>query len=327
MSPDRDISTQMSAATKAVGAERALMAAVARAYYLDEVLQVEIAERFGISRFKVARLLDRARKDGIVAIQINDWGLPDPVLSARLRDALQLDHCDVVRSHGDDATVRQQIGAAAAAHLSATLAEGEVLGVNWGRTLAATTSQLANLPRLTIVQLSGFITGDLDSSPIEVARQVARRSGGDIYPIFAPLYAPDVKTAEGLRNHTDIRSALALFPSVTTALLSVGAWDPPDTRVRGALPPDDLANAIAGGCYADIAGILVKEDGGLVDPEFEKRCITLTYDQLRSIPRSLAVAGGVRKAGAIRAVARAGLISELVTDHTLALGILDHVDA
>ncbi len=322
MSTYDDKSAQLSAVTHAAQTDRALVAAVARAYYLEELPRVEIAHNFGISRFKVARLLERARQEGVVTIEINDWGLPDPVLSERLRDALQLNHCHVVRSHGDSATVRMQIGAAAAAHLSATLTDGEVLGVNWGRTLAATTGQLEQLPSLTIVQLSGFIAGDLDSSPIEVAQQIARRSGGDIYPIFAPLYAPDIETAEGLRNHPDIKSAMALFPSVSTALLSVGAWDPPDTRVLGALAPADLANALSRGCFADIAGILVKEDGSQVDPEFQKRCITLTYEQLRGIPRTLAVAGGSKKAGAVRAVARAGLINELVTDHTLALEIV-----
>lgn len=327
MSSERDFYAQLSTAARTVENERALVAAVARAYYVDELPRVEIAQTFGISRFKVARLLTRAREDGIVTIEINDWGLLDAVLGQRLKEALQLDHCRVVRSHGDDATVRQQIGAAAAAHLSSTLTEDEVLGVAWGRTLTATTSQLEHLPRLSIVQLTGVVAGDLDSSPIEVARQAARRSGGNIYPIFAPLFALDLETAEGLRSHPDIRSAMALFPIISTALLSVGAWNPPDTQIRGALLPDDLASAISGGCVADIAGILIKDDGTPVDPEFQKRCLTITYEQLRSVPRVVAVAGGASKAGAIRAVARAGLITELVTDHTLALEIVAGADA
>ena len=61
--------------------------------------------------------------------------------------------------------------------------------------------------------------------------------------------------------------------------------------------------------------------------EFFERCLTITYEQLRSVPRVVAVAGGASKAGAIRAVARAGLITELVTDHTLALEIVEGADA
>ncbi|GGL44148.1 transcriptional regulator [Phycicoccus endophyticus] len=311
-----------------------LLAAVARAYYVEERSRVEIAEVFGISRFKVSRLLSRAREEGVVTIEIHDWGLPDPVLSARLNEVLGLTRCLVVRSHGDDETMRRQIGAAAAAHLSETLADDEVLGVSWGRTLTATTSQLEHLPRLSIVQLTGVVAGDLDSSPIEVARHVARRSGGRVYPIFAPLITPDVETAEGLRSHADIASAMELFPSVTTALLSVGAWDKPRgeghavlSQVHDVLSLEDLAGAIADGCVADIAGLLVRADGSLAYPELQRRSINITDEQLRAVPRVLGVAGGAAKATAVRAVAGAGLITELVTDHALAAEIVGDDDA
>lgn len=327
MTSNRDFYAQMSTSDRALESEQGLMAAVARAYYLDDLSRIEIATAFGMSRFKVARLLTRARDEGVVSIKINESGLPDPVLGKRLKDALNLQSCYVVRSHGDDDSVRQQIGAAAATLLSATLNADEVLGITWGRTLTATTSRLKHLPRLSIVQLTGFIAGDIDSSPLEVARQASIQSGGKVYPIFAPLFVQDPETAESLRNHPDIRSAINLFPSVSTALLSVGAWNPPDTQVRDVLPEEDLANAVAGGCVADIAGILIREDGSPVDPDLQKRCINISYEQLSNVPRVVAVAGGAAKGEAIRAVARAGLITELVTDHALARAILGESDA
>lgn len=307
--------------------DRALIAAVARAHYLDGLTRLDIAEKFDISRFKVARLLARAREEGIVAIEIKDDGLPDAVLAERLAKSLNLTSCLVIRSQGDDDKMRQQIGAAAARLLSSTLVADEVLGVAWGRTLTATTSQLDYLPKVSIVQLTGFVAGDLSSSPIEVVRQALRRSGGSVHPIFAPLFVQDHETANGLRKHPDIRAAMELFPSVTTALLSVGAWNPPNTQVRDVLPLEDLANAISGGCVADIAGILVNDEGVPVDPDFQRRCIAISYEQLKNIPRVVAVAGGASKAEAVRAVARSGLITELVTDHELALAIVGDGDA
>ena len=327
MSQDRNLGAQMSAANRSLHSERGLVAAVARAYYIEDRSRVEIAETFGISRFKVSRLLTRAREEGIITFQINDWGLPDPALGERLKDELGLVDCHVVRTDGDEDSVRQQIGAAAASHLSTTLKADEVLGVAWGRTLTATTGRLDHLPRLSIVQLTGFIAGDIGSSPIEVARQASRQSGGEVYPIFAPLFVQDRETADGLRNHHDIRSAMKLFPSITTALLSVGAWNPPDTQIRDVLLPDDLEKAITNGCVADIAGILITEDGSPAYPALQERSINISYDQLRNVPRVVAVAGGTAKAEAIRAVVRGGLITELVTDHALALEVLGESDA
>lgn len=159
--------------------------------------------------------------------------------------------------------------------------------------------------------------------PPAAAREVSRRSGGEVHPIFAPLYVQDRATAASLRNHPDIRVAMEMFPQVSTALLSVGAWGTASTQVRDVLPPDLLARALAGGCVADIAGILIKQDGSEVDDTFAEHCVNISYEQLRAVPRVIAVAGGAAKAEAVRAVARGGLITELVTDDTLAVAILD----
>src|ERR671920_276521 len=62
-----------------------LTASIARRYYLDGRSKVEIAEEFGLNRFKVARLLDAARESGLVRIEIRHPGQIDVDTSARLR--------------------------------------------------------------------------------------------------------------------------------------------------------------------------------------------------------------------------------------------------
>ena len=61
--------------------EVVLAARVARQFYLEGVSKIEIADRLGISRFRVARLLDSAREAGMVRIEI---GLPGGSLDAGL---------------------------------------------------------------------------------------------------------------------------------------------------------------------------------------------------------------------------------------------------
>lgn len=301
--------------------DRALMAAVARAFYLEEHSRVDIADEFGITRFKVARLLKRAREEGVVTIQVNDVGVRDGRLAQRLRDALGLQECIVVRSHGSTDSRRYQVGTAAAEHLSSTLHDEDTLGVAWGRTLTATAQQLKSLPQVSLVQLSGFVADNL-SSPIEIMSKVAAATRGRVYPIFAPLYIADRETADGLRRHPDIRRALERFSSITTAVLSVGSWDPEDNQVREVLAPDDLANALDRGVYADVAGILLTKDGELVDPEFQARCITIPAEVLEHLARKIGVAAGRKKAGAIAAAVKARLLNEVVVDHELAEELL-----
>jgi len=77
-------------------AELVRLAAVARRFYVDGRSKLEIAEEFGVSRFKIARLLDQALARGIVRIEVGVPAHIDTELSERLRVAHRLHHAIVV---------------------------------------------------------------------------------------------------------------------------------------------------------------------------------------------------------------------------------------
>src|SRR4029077_15727855 len=70
-----------------------LAATVARRYYLDGASKSEIAVELGLSRFKVARMLDRARSSGLVRIELHYEGEIDLDLSVRLGAKYGLRRC------------------------------------------------------------------------------------------------------------------------------------------------------------------------------------------------------------------------------------------
>lgn len=302
--------------------ERALQVQAARRYYLDDASKVHIAQELGVSRFKVARLLELARESGVVSISINADGLLDPWLSASLRHHLGLTSTTVIETSGDADAVRRQIGEAAAGLLAKTLTAGEVLGLGWGRTLRAMSAALPPLPRLDVVQLTGAIGTNLDESPVEIVRRVALRSGGTARPIFAPLVVDDPRTADALRIQPDVAEALLLHDTVTTAVVSVGSWDPPDSQLLTALGDAERRALQEAGIRAEVASLLLSDDGRLIAPEFQARCLTIGFEQLRAVPRIIAAAGGKQKALAVAAVIRSGLCTELVTDRALAQALL-----
>src|ERR1700735_3445154 len=92
--------------------EIVLAARVAREFYIDGASKVEIADRLGISRFRVARLLDSAREAGMVRIEI---GLPggalDAGLSAELWSAFGLKYAFAFDFPDDDEpALRRRLG-------------------------------------------------------------------------------------------------------------------------------------------------------------------------------------------------------------------------
>ncbi|MBB4009790.1 sugar-binding transcriptional regulator [Allorhizobium taibaishanense] len=110
---------------------------VARRFYVEQKTKSQIADEFGISRFKVARLLDTALTDGIVKIEINDQGDMNTELAEKLRlkyglkAALVLDGPDLHSSE-----LFEPLGILAADYLEETLIDGQLLGNLLGANIA-----------------------------------------------------------------------------------------------------------------------------------------------------------------------------------------------
>ena len=115
--------------------ELVMAAAVARRYYLAGESKVEIAAALGISRFKVARILESARENGLVRIEIGQQGPIDPDLSAQLQQRFSLHHCVVVVAQ-DEHSARHLVGAAAAELHAEIVTPDDFLGLPWARAVS-----------------------------------------------------------------------------------------------------------------------------------------------------------------------------------------------
>lgn len=306
--------------------EHLVTALVARRYYLEGQTKSQIADELGISRFKVARILDSALRDGIVRIEIDVPPEVDLDLGARLERRFGLRQAVVVRTDVDPATMRRQLGRACASLLVQRLSETDLLGVSWGRTLHALTDVVRSLPRAGVLQLVGSVpTADLNINSLELLRRLGESTGGPTYPLHVPMILDSVETAASLRSVGYVAATLARFPDVTCALVGIGAWRRPDgSSVRAALPPPLVEDLDREGAVADVCSTVLDRDGEVVGADaVPPRCIAVTTAQLRAIPDVIALAGGGDKVAAIAATTRAGLIHRLITDAAAATALLD----
>src|ERR1700688_3594952 len=83
---------------EAPGSEELLLW-VAWFYYKDELTQDEIAKRLSVSRASVGRMLDRARRVGLVTINLNADHLDAFEVSSELRRTFNLTEALVVPDH------------------------------------------------------------------------------------------------------------------------------------------------------------------------------------------------------------------------------------
>ena len=302
------------------------MVMAARRHYLEKATKSEIADELGVSRFKVARMLDEAVERGIVTFEIHSPADVDLDLSlaiARtygLRQALVLTLPD-----GPEDFRRDQLGRASAAALGTLIEDGDVVGVAWGRTLHAMVNSLPSLARCTVVQVVGSIpTSDLSVSSLDLARTMAERADGEVRALQVPMVVDSAQTASRLRQDPFVAATVDSFDHLDRAIVSVGAWRKGQSALAAALPPDLRERIVEAGACADICSTVLDAEGQPVVSELVDRSISITTEQLRRVPDVTAIVGGGPERGpAIRAALRSGLVHRLVTDVHTARELVD----
>ncbi|MDT0382235.1 sugar-binding domain-containing protein [Streptomyces sp. DSM 42041] len=304
-------------------AELMQAAAIARRFYLEGKSKIQIADEFGVSRFKVARVLETALERDLVRIEIRVPAELDAERSDALRARYGLRHAVVVESpvEGADTAAEEagadpeNLGEVAADLLGELVTDGDVLGLAWGRSTIHMAAALRQLPPCTVVQLTGvYDAGTADRGSVEAVRRAAEVAGGEAHPLYAPMLLPDSATAAALRSQTGISRAFEYFDKVTVAAVSIGSWEPGVSTVHDMLSDSERAHYSSLGVAAEMSAHLFDAQGRRIGRDLGERCITVEADRLRRIPEVVAIAGGQRKADAIGAVLRSGLVTSLVTD-------------
>jgi DNA-binding transcriptional regulator LsrR (DeoR family) len=305
-------------------AQLILIASIARRYYLEGRSKIEIAEELGLSRFKVARLLETARASGLVHIEIANPDMIDVDLSTRLRDAYDLQHAVVVDTPDDNPTIlRERLGNAAAELLSEIVTADDVLGLAWSRSVSAMTNALNRLPTIPVVQLTGALVQlDVADSSVDLVRQAARISGGAAHFFYAPTVVPDPATARALRKQPEVARTFGRFGSVTKAVVGVGLWAPGESTVYDAANEKVRRELHRRGVCGEIAGVLIDADGRPAESDLTERMIGISAAQLRAIPEVIGLAYSIARSPAVQAAIRGGFINSLVTHPSLARALV-----
>ena len=313
-------------------AELVLAASLARRYFIDGLSKTDLAEEFGLSRFKVARLLEMARSHGLVRIEIGHPGTVDVDLSGRLREAFRLSHAVVIDTHEDEpAALRKQLGLAAAELLAEVMTPNDVLGLTWARSVSSMVMQLRRLPTVPVVQLTGALSRSIgsssamDDSSIDIVRVAARVSGGPAYLFFAPFLVPDAATARAMRQQPDVARAFSRIPSVTMAVVGIGQWSAGLSTLYDAATADERRQLTRQGVCADIGGVFVDADGTPLETPLNERMVSISAAQMAGIDEVIAIPYGEGKLAAALAALKSGLVQSMVTSASLATALLDDV--
>jgi DNA-binding transcriptional regulator LsrR (DeoR family) len=313
--------------------EAALTGQIARLFFDRQLTKVEIAARLGISRFRVARLLERALADGVVRIEFRDVPAEERAMARAIEERFGLDLC-VVASPAED-------GAGAAARLAAGVLDGVIgtgatVGIAWGSTVARVVRELParDDPTIDVVQLAGGSSAiDPAADPGDLTRILAERLGGRAHRILAPAFVESLDLRDALLRQPEIAATSARFGRLSVALLGIGAFGAgrgaaSSSLLRsGALTSAEVAGLEAAGAVGDLLVHPFDRNGSFVAPAIADRAVAIGVDQLRRVRHVVAVAAGAEKAAAIHGALGTGVVRILVTDARAASALLRSDDA
>jgi DNA-binding transcriptional regulator LsrR (DeoR family) len=300
-------------------ASRTLLHTVAKLHYEAEMSQVAIAKRMGLSAATISRLLQRARAEGIVRIEVRDLAAPSELVRD-LCGKLKLKTAAVVETPSGG--VLDALAAPVGDLLrQAALKSGSVLAIGWGRAVRAVVEAgLPSLPGLLVVPATGGMQQPAPHFQVnEFVRLAAEGMGGTPHFIHAP-YLPSAPTRRALLADPTVADSIALWDRVDAAIVGIGLPHAKNAPSASAATPDEQALADAAG---DVLRHYFGAEGRPKPWEGEGRMIAMSPAQLRATPLVVGVAMGALKVDAILGAVRSGLVSALATDTQTAEALLD----
>jgi len=294
-------------------------------YFSHGRTQQEVAERLGISRSTVIRLLEEARRRREVRFWIDEDEAISVELSAALEARFGLDRAVVVPGGDSAETTARAVGLALGRHLSDMLADGMVIGVGWGRTLNASLAAFTPpvLPAARVVSLLGGSVDPVSINPVDYAWRLASAMGADCHIFPAPLVVDSAETKRRLVEACGLSRLHALAERLDLAVVSVGEVGAASTSLSdGLIPAADRAGLAAAGAVGDVMCTFIDARGARVTHPLHERVMSVGLDSVARAGARVLASGGARRAAAIRAAMRAVACTTLITDDAAARAML-----
>jgi len=295
-------------------------------HYGMGLTQGEVAARLGTTNGKAHRLIARANRLGVVHVSIDGQITACVALEEQIAARYRLDFCRVAPDLGEDVLPLTTLGLAGARFLRQTFESGghAVIGFGNGRTLAACVNRLPHLDikGVKLVSLLGGFTRRYAATPFDVLHRLADRTGAEAYVLPVPMYANSAEDRLVLLEQPGIGSVFEMGISSTLRVVGIGAMEPGSSTLSAGMVEEEETNeAKRAGGVGEMLGHIFGPSGKVVETDLSARTLSMPVDSVRS-QKTVAVAGGKLKTGAILSVLASGLLSGLITDERTATQIV-----
>ncbi|WP_417671064.1 sugar-binding transcriptional regulator [Roseibium sp.] len=291
--------------------------------------QGEIASQLGISPAKVHRLIAHAQKAGYVKFQVEGRPLECLELEDWLSGEFGLRSCVVAPDlgAGDQESAIRAVSSAGAQVLAGIIGSSDVkrVGVGMGRTLKATIEQMTSFsrPDLEVMSICGSLTRTLAANPYDVVQLLQARAGGEGYYLPVPYFAETVEQKNMFLAQSSVQDLLSRARTADVFIVGIGSVEEEGHLIqRGMITNEEQSELNQSGAVSDLMGRFLTVDGEIAPVGLGDRAVGLHFNEVKG-SRLIALVGGESKVEATLAALRAGVITDLIADETLAKALRD----
>lgn len=318
----------------------ALLFEIAKLHYEAGLSQAQVADRMGLTRVKVNRLLQAARDRGIVRVLVVPRighaylrAIEDELKTAYdLQDALLVpgreEMLDGSLNSNTQEAIVERLAYVAAEYLDRHLTDDDILCINWGRVTRSVVDHLRpsrTLPGLTVLPLLGSLSAQPEPFEANVlAQEIASAYGADFNWLIAPAIVRDVRQKRVALELPLVKSTLAQINRATIAITAIAPADPIAATVvrRGWLAADEIRALIDRGAIGEICSWWFDADGNEVrDDQIYPIGLGLAglKEMVQQGKKVIAVVGADRsRLEPVHAALSGKIVNVLITDHITA---------
>lgn len=298
---------------------------VAQLFYEENMDQSKIAEKLGLSRPTVSRLLKVAYETGIVRIEIHDPAVGTEDLATELSKKYGIKILVVPSNYNGEISNINAIGAYAADYLTKLIRPNDVVGLGWGKTIHSLTTHLERhvVPNVQVVQIKGSASMQNENTyAYESINELANALGTSAHYLPLPTIFDTKMTKDIVQQDKFINNILELGKKANIAFFTVGTVRKNALLFQMGYLDEKKKQYLRENAVGDIVSRFIDKEGNIVDNELNDRTVGIELDDLKQKSHSILIAGGILKAAATNAALKKQFANEAILDTTLAQELL-----
>ena len=287
-------------------------------YYIEGYTQQEIGEYLSIPRLRVNRLLDKARKAGIIQFSVREGDSKRMIVERELITQFGLKDAFVVPSPINEQDINESVAQAAAMYIHERLDKSGYINMGYGDTSSRILNHLANICEfpVNVVSLTGGVNYYLPNTRSSIFN-------AKLYLTPAPLLMASEDIVKAMEQEPSVKQIRHMATLAQMSIVGIGGVDSNATLLtNGTLNHSDVLLLSMQGAVGDMLCHFIDKDGNVIQSSLERRLMSTPLEQLKEMSNPIGVAGGSTKSEAILAALKGNYLDVLITDETTATNVL-----